>query len=282
MGKSKLPEIFEYYDHRQYLRDMYAALKKKNPSFSYRYIAKRAGFSSPSFFVKVLEGTNQLNMNTILTLAEVFKLSEKDKEYFELMVLYNQAQSQQEKKYFLEKIAAIKRIHVKSMDPYQFEFFNNWYNAAILELMDFVSYNGDNKELALLVDPPIKVSEAKRSIALLEKLGLIRRREDGFYEKTNATLSTGYDAHSVAIQQFQIETMELGKQAIDRHKKEDREIATLTLSVSEDLMDRVKDKLKYVRRQILEMARLDERAKRVYQINFQVFPLSKNYKKGRP
>ncbi len=188
MGKAVKPQIFEYYDHRRYLRDMYSAVKKKNLSFSYRFIAKRAGFSSPSFFVKVLEGTNQLNMSTILKLAEIFKLSEKDKEYFELMVLYNQAQAQQEKKYFLEKIAAIKRIHIQSMDPYQFEFFNNWHNAAILELMDFVSYNGDNKELASLVDPPVKVSEAKRSIVLLEKLGLIRKRNDGFYEKTNAYL----------------------------------------------------------------------------------------------
>jgi uncharacterized protein (TIGR02147 family) len=281
MGDPAKPEILEYYDHKSYLRDMYTAVKKVKPSFSYRYIAKSAGFSSPSFFLKVLEGTNQLNMNTILRLAEIFKLSEKDKEYFELLVLYNQAQSHQEKKYFLEKIAAIKRIRVKSMDPYQFDFFNNWYNVAILELLDFITYNGDNKELASLVDPPIKVSEAKGAITLLEKLGLIRKNDDGSFEKTNATLSTGYEARSVAIQQFQIETMELAKQAIDRHKKESREIATLTLSVSDDLMDRIKDKLKYVRRQILEMARMDENSQRVYQINFQVFPLSKKYKGDR-
>ena len=71
--------------------------------------------------------------------------------------------------------------------------------------------------------------------------------------------------------------MGLASEAIDRFKKEEREIATLSLSISEDMVLRIKSKLKTVRREILEMAELDENSERVYQINMQVFPLSKPY-----
>ena len=41
------------------------------------------------------------------------------------------------------------------------------------------------------------------------------------------------------------------------------------------MMDRVKDKIRQLRREILEMAREDDRPDRVHQVNFQVFPLTR-------
>jgi uncharacterized protein (TIGR02147 family) len=53
-----------------------------------------------------------------------------------------------------------------------------------------------------------------------------------------------------------------------------RDISTLTLSISESSLQRMKEKIRECRRELLEIAKADEHADRVYQLNLQLFPLS--------
>jgi hypothetical protein len=66
----------------------------------------------------------------------------------------------------------------------------------------------------------------------LEKLGLVAKNPDGYYEHTDAMISTGDEWKSLAIQNFQIEAADLAKHAIQNIPKLDRDISTLTLSIS--------------------------------------------------
>jgi len=86
-------------------------------------------------------------------------------------------------------------------------------------------------------------------------------------------LTTG-DADAEAIDIFRQKTMELGIEAIDRFTREDRSISTLTVTLSKAAFERVRDKLRHLRREILEISRSDAESDRVVQINFQVFPVS--------
>jgi uncharacterized protein (TIGR02147 family) len=85
----------------------------------------------------------------------------------------------------------------------------------------------------------------------------------------------------VAINNFQLATLDLAKGSVDRFSKEERDISTLTLSFSEDLYKTIHERLKSFRREILESVKNDGgQVDRVYQVNFQIFPLSR-YHKGR-
>lgn len=66
---------------------------------------------------------------------------------------------------------------------------------------------------------------------------------------------------------------ELGVEAIERFPKNQRDISTLTVSLSAESLERIKALIKSVRDNILEEAKTG--GDRVYQINFQVFPVSK-------
>ncbi len=52
--------IFTYTDYRAFLHDAYTHAKATNPAFSYRYFAKKAGFSSPNFLKLVIDGVYNL------------------------------------------------------------------------------------------------------------------------------------------------------------------------------------------------------------------------------
>jgi uncharacterized protein (TIGR02147 family) len=68
--------------------------------------------------------------------------------------------------------------------------------------------------------------------------------------------------------------MELAQEALYSVPKTHRDISTLTLSISKQGLQRMKEKIKEFRRELLEIAKADEHADRVYQLNLQLFPLS--------
>jgi uncharacterized protein (TIGR02147 family) len=275
-------DIFQYTDYRKYLSDFYEAEKNRNPHYSHRYIAQKVGFASSGFFSKILQEKTNISNDLALRFADFLKLKKTEAEYFGLLVFFNQAKSHADKKRWFEKIVAFSKSKVKIVQVSQYEFFQKWYYVAIRELLAFYKFSDDYQQLGKMVDPPISEAQAKKAIALLEKLDLIKKGEDGFYKQTDTLISTGYDVKSVAINNFQIATLDLAKESIDRFPKDERDISTLTLSFSKELYGIIHERLKGFRRDILELVKNDPNAvDRVYQVNFQIFPLSQYRREDR-
>ena len=271
-------DIFLYTDFRKYLYDFYEAEKKRNPHFSHRYIAQKVGFSSSGFFSKIIQGKTNISNELALRFADFLKLKKNEADYFGLLVLFNQAKSHADKKRWFEKIVAFSKSKVKIVEVSQYKFFEKWYYVAIRELMAFFPFRGDYKQLAKMMDPPISPSQAKKAVRLLEHLDLIKKDENGVYSLSDVLISTGYDAKTLAINNFQLATLDLAKESIDRFTKEERDISTLTLSFSKEIYETIHERLKGFRREILELVKNDPgRVDKVYQVNFQIFPLSRRH-----
>jgi uncharacterized protein (TIGR02147 family) len=69
--------------------------------------------------------------------------------------------------------------------------------------------------------------------------------------------------------------MARASEAIDRVPREEREISSLTLCVSQDALLRLKERIREFRRELLQLAELEGEPERVVQLNFQLFPLSR-------
>jgi len=82
--------LFEYTDYRQFLRDWFVLVKKSDSRFSYRYIARLAGFKSPNFFKLVSEGQRNLTIESAVKLAKAVKLTQVETDFFLLLMEFNQ------------------------------------------------------------------------------------------------------------------------------------------------------------------------------------------------
>jgi uncharacterized protein (TIGR02147 family) len=274
-------DIFQYTDYRKFLHDFYEAEKKRNPHYSHRYIAQKVGFTSSGFFSKILQDKTNISNDLALQFADFLKLKKNEAEYFGLLVFFNQAKSHADKKRWFEKIVAFSKSKVIIVQVSQYEFFQKWYYVAIRELLAFYKFSGDFQQLGRMIDPPISEAQAKKAVLLLEKLDLIKKDENGVYRQTDTLIGAGYDVKSVAINNFQISMLDLAKESIDRFPKDERDISTLTLSFSKELYNTIHEKLKGFRRDILELVKNDANAvDRVYQVNFQIFPLSKYHREA--
>jgi len=270
-----MDKIFAYSDYRLFLKDSYIARKEQEAKFSFRFIAKEAGFKSSSYFLKIINGNRDISLDLALRLAEVFRLRKQEKEYFELLVQFNQAKTHSEKKYFYEKLGVFRKSKAKVIAPDEFEIFENWHYVAIRELLSFHPFKGDHQALGSKLIPSITAAEAATAVQLLERLGFIRKTAHGGYQKADPVISTGTEWQAMSVANFQLQSLELARQAFENMPREARDISTLTLSISKEVLEQVKIRLKKCREEILELSRDERGVDRVFQLNLQFFPLSR-------
>jgi uncharacterized protein (TIGR02147 family) len=273
-------DVFAYTSYRELLKDLYNERKKVFPAFSYRYMGQRVGFTSAGFFSNIIQGKRNISNAILYKFCELFKFSKKESEYFELLVSYDQSDDHTRKKYCFERILSMRKSKVYELTADRYKYFENWYNVALRELLNFYLFKGDYADLAKKLTPPISPKEAQKSVALLEKLELIRKKNDGSYEVTEKTITSYPQVPIVAVHNFQLACMDLAKQAIDRFPFEERSISTLTLSVSKDTFKTIAEKLAAFRHEVLELVKHDQNLiNQVYQFNFQIFPMTQDLSK---
>jgi uncharacterized protein (TIGR02147 family) len=128
-----------------------------------------------------------------------------------------------------------------------------------------------------MIDPPISEAEAKRAIKLLEKTKIIRRRDDGVYELTDAVITSGYEVQSVSLTNHVLNSLEQAAIALEHFPRDERNLSTVSVSISPKGYEKIVQELRAFRRRVLDIAREDADVNRAYQFNFQIFPLSKPY-----
>lgn len=269
-----MPDIFDYMDYRQFLRDYCEERRRENPHFSYRYLSQKMGIRSTGFLSMVVAGKRTMSEESAAKLARLLKLTKKESDFFICLVRFNQAHSHEEKQRRFGELLVRQKGPVRRVTRDQYEFYDKWYYSAIRELVAIHPVRDNFDEVAKMLRPTIKPAEARAAIEKLELLGMIERDADGFFHRRDAVITSGPAFTSFAIQQFQRQTVELAKSSGERFVKEARQLATLTMSIDGPAYTRIIDRLAHMRQEIMEMARSVDKPDWVYQLNMQIYPLS--------
>jgi uncharacterized protein (TIGR02147 family) len=265
--------LFEYFDYQKYLHDYYQEKKRGNPCISFRFLGNRLHLD-PGFLLKVIQGKHHLAEKSIPHLCEYLKFSPREKEYFEMLVRYNKAKTASEIKLYFEKLLQLQCSRAKPVQEFQYAYYQKWYHSVIHALLSIHVFAGNYKELASLLSPAIRVPEARSSIKLLLKLGIVKQNEDGSYAPVQAFLTSGEKWHSVAINTYQQESIRLSREAVDRCPRETRDISTVTVAVASRDLPEIRERIRQLRQAILALEN-EHKADVVFQINIQAFPVTK-------
>lgn len=280
--------VFRFLDARDFLRQAYQAEKRVNRNFSHRFISKAMGAGSSSFFKNVVIGKLPLTPARAARFAELFRLSAQEAEYLQTLVLYAEAETQAERDRLLKKLSGANpggRSNGQAvLEASQLEYLKKWHYAAIRELLAFTDFQGDYAALADKLDPPITVAEAREAIQLLLRLKMIRKNAQGRLEKVNKVIESGpKPKHRPEDAKPALRAnLKLAERALDAHAPAVRPFSYMTLSVSQDTVQYIRERLLAARRDILDRVSRDEAVDRLYQLNIQLFPLSKTEKRSKP
>jgi len=106
--QTKEIKVFDYTDYRKYLLDYYNFRKKTDKIFSYRFFAQKAKFNSSGLYKEIVDGKRSLTRTLIAKFSTALKHGKREAEYFENMVLFNEAKSTEEKKLLYDNLKKIK------------------------------------------------------------------------------------------------------------------------------------------------------------------------------
>jgi uncharacterized protein (TIGR02147 family) len=267
--------VFQFLDARDFLREAYRVAKRENPSFSQRYIAQVLKASSSSFFRDVLTGKSGLTPARVLGFARLFKLSKAETAYFEDLVAYTQADTLEEKRHALERLKETGPGGRHTLlEAFQIEYFSKWHYAAVRELLGVHDFRGDFEELGGLLSPPISATEARDAVDLLQRLKLIRKAAHGGYEVTERVVLSGPQITPAQVRPAIEGHLDLARRALDAFVPVKRPFSYLTVSVSEGSAQQIQEMIRAFKQRVLELVTQDQDVDRLYQLNFQFFPLS--------
>jgi uncharacterized protein (TIGR02147 family) len=259
----KAPLIFGYTNFRAYLRDAYTMRKSLDRKFSHRYINAKLGAKSSGWFSDVV--TNRLGMKSkyIRPIASLFGLKENETEYLRLLVELDQSDSLKDKTVALGKIMAFKGVKAESVVAAQFEFYEDWYHSALRELLLLIPFEGDFEALAKTLQPPILPKQARKSLLLMAKLGLVAQTPSGRWKPTTPIVVKDSTLNSIHWALIQKAFIRLSLSAVERYGKEERDISALTLNFSPEGFKQASEEIAGLRKRLLALSEQDRPRNRV-------------------
>jgi len=277
--------IFEYSNYRLYLKDVYIKMKAAQPRFSFRSFARAAGFSSPNFLKLVIDEKRNLSPDSIAKLSSLLKLNKEEDAYFRNLVLLNQSKTGDESQFYSDQIIhspAYRKFY--PLKVAQYDYYAHWYIVPIREMVSLPNFKEDPEWIARTLQPQITPQEAKFALQTLLNLHFITRDSEGKLVQQSEIVSTGDEVtaaptipqlHKDAVMRFHKEMMRRGAEAIDRFEPTDRDISSLTMNLSRKNANKIKRMVQAFRKELLAISAADKGAELVYELNFQLFPLTR-------
>ncbi|MGL1937346.1 MAG: TIGR02147 family protein [Fibrobacterales bacterium] len=269
------PRIFEYLDPVSYLNDFCNWKSATTQTFSIRNLATKLAIDSSNLF-KITQGSRPFPVKAIAALSTFARFKENETEYFTALLLYAKAKTEEKKAHAKQVLINLQEPLIKTVSNDKHDFYTSWYHSAIYTLLDYYSFNGKNyAALARTLNPSITTEEAKESIALLSRLGYIYQNSDGFYKNVEMVLGTGAKWRSEAISTYQKNLIQLAEQSMDSQKRDQRDISSMTVSLAREDIDAIKKMIHKLQLDALKRAHKSEQSDAVYQLNVQLFSLTK-------
>lgn len=270
-----LINVFEYTDFRKFLSAYYTARKALERKFTHRFISAQVRTGSAGWFSDIVKGRTNLSDSHLVILLKVMQLDSVQAEYFESLVWCAQAGSLEEKSRHYKKLLGLKGVKAELIGTERFEFYSEWYHSVIRELLLIHPFRGNFAALGKKLNPAISVANARKSLLLLEKLGFVKKAPAGGYLSVDATLKKDPNFKALHLAHFLKSNCALGLESLDRFAKEERDISAMTLSLSKVGFLKAKEEIRALRERLLLLAKDDENSEKVFQCNFQMFPVTR-------
>jgi len=273
-------DVFTFLDFRAFLQAAYAARKARG--LSHRWLARRSGIRSPSFLLNAIQGKRNLAPSTAARVARALGLDGDAANYLVALVAFNQARDPAGRDAAYRLLKKFRRFRdVQALDLASDAYHSHWYIPVVRELAATATFHEDAEWISRVLRPRISIREARHALATLEKLGLLERDAAGSLRSTHREVTTELETRSVQIASFHRAMMQRASEAIDDIPRAERDVSSITLGVNAQGLTALKRRIQELRRELIEEFGADRSAVQIVQVNFQLFPLTRNFEEEK-
>lgn len=269
------PDVLQYTNYRVYLRDYYEYKKSTTAAFSLRFFAEKAGLSSHAHLKLTIDGKRNITKNTVTKLIHGLGLENQRAAYFESLVFFNQATTDEDKKvYYAQLVKASPRSKLHKMDKAQLRIFKEWHHSAILEMVGLKDFRPIPDQISKRLRGLITPAQATESLNLLLELGLLVKTANG-YRQSNPLITTDDEVQDIMVKMYHNQMLALSARMLNDLPGPERDVSALTFGIKRSDFANLKKHLQLMRKELLDFSAKVGEAEDVVQINLQLFPLTR-------
>lgn len=273
--KSSL-NIYEYLDFRKFLSDLMQDWKGTRPGFNLRQFIQRAGIKSQGYLKMVIDGDRRLTPAMTEAFCQAFEIKGHDRLYFQTLVDYNQAREPDKKDEFFKLLNELRpRSQRFSLEKRHHRYLTRDYYVTIREMVTLDDFREDYDWIGKRCAPPVSAGEAREAVATLIELGLLKRDDAGKLISSQDFVQTA-DRNTQVVEAYHFHDAVLNKARymLGYLDQEKRSYQAMTLSLPKSLVPEILDKYYELRDLIVKRANEIKVSDEVYQIGFQIFPVT--------
>ena len=273
-----LPSVFDYLDHRAWLKDWFAAKQRLNPRYSHRLFAARAGFRSPSMLHLVITGQRNITDRSFPRFTKALGLSPAERDHFRQLIQLDRATSPAERTHIYERLRARQHFRgANELEEAAFDFLSDWTLPAIHELAGASGFRMDARWVARQLRPRMPVARVRRALEKLLTLGLLEPDEAGGARAVDQAVVTAHEVFGLAVFNYHRSMGTLALEALEWADAPIRHFGAVTVRVSPAQLETLKQEVAAFQERVLALCDADASEAprdRVVQLNLQLFPLS--------
>jgi len=282
----QMPAIAAYTDFRQYLSDYYEFKRRETAGsvrpYSYATFSASADIRSPNYLKMIIEGQRNLSSEMVKKFAKALQLSKEELEEFQALVLYGQATDPMLRNQYLKALSEL-RAHRQLRDgeikQEAWEKIPNWITWVLYALADQKDARFDYDRLFEQLKGKALKEDIRKSLAkLIESGELVVDPETGDIKKGRELMSGSEDVPVALVRKLQSELIYLGLESLYQDDPHDREFGAMTVALTETEFEQLKFELRQLRKRWFKdvsVKRKQSKGDRVFQMNIQLFPLTR-------
>jgi uncharacterized protein (TIGR02147 family) len=269
----KTPALTGFDDYRGYLKALFEQKKKLNPRFSFRRFAEIAGFKSPNYLQLILEGKRNLSPDTAGTLAERFKFSKGERDYFVALVKIESAPNEHERNEAERaRLVAIRKILAKDIPAAQKEVFGRWFYLLVREVFLLKNAKADPDWISERLGGCISPAEAANAVELLRKCGLLVATDDGFKPEDPVLDTDDQRMQAALMRKFHADLLKVWAANLEKLGPSDQELGVLNIPIDSKKLPELRRRIRRFQDEIIGWVQDDKEADRVVQLGTYLIP----------
>lgn len=269
--------LFDHTSPRTYLEALYVEAKARHDSYSYLKFAGHLGFSETNVIRLVIAGERPLTSKAAKRISTALEFHGDSLRYWSTLVQHAESTVPAERERLFKQLVRYKtKAQPAVLDDVQAAYFSEWHHPVIREMTALPGFDGSPEWIRDALAFPLRLDAVKRSLELLERLGVVRLVEGKYLRE--GVVATPREVDAIALIRYHQAMIAMGAEAMTRVDEDERDIQAVTVCLPVSLVPVLKAKIEEWTKDVLELERQADASEpsEVFQVNIQMFPFTKS------
>lgn len=278
----EVPKLTSYMDFRSYLQDFLDFKRSQKlgiRKYSHSDFAAAADMKSPQYLKLVINRQRNLSEDGVAKFCKALGLNKEDSCEFLHLVFYNQATKPKERYKYLQKLSEHRARSVQGIKT------PHWLKVIIYSICEGMAGEYSQSDFKNLLGDKCKMNELKECLVELVADKAINcetnQKGDTLYKKSVGQNTFSSDIPLDVIKKIQSDLLLLALESLFSDSPKDRDLGSFSIALTAKEFEDTKFEIRKFRKSLLKdllIKREKSPGEKVFQVQFQIFPVTKSIK----